>query len=307
MDAYKTIFLHVVLYRLSWTMEFHVNSEFKNCKQYANDYEVLEHFPFPVKINPETDDWNRSIAMTHRTAGFIDSLTLAELNATIPESIFCLKELRYLTIKNMVFTNGVVSDNLVNLPLLQRLEITNTIINNMTNQLASLTRLYYLILVNCSISQLPNLSSLSDLYHLQLEQNQLSKINGLNADIHSLLLSNNLFTEIPRVETPTYVEELSMNNNPLKHIMTIDSFINIEKVDLHNTTLAFIPPTINKLQKVKYLDLSYNNLFYLPRDILELNKLSILYVNNNSFSNRDIETIKLYFNTSHPNMTLRIE
>ncbi|CAF4054478.1 unnamed protein product [Adineta steineri] len=131
-------------------------------------------------INPERNGWNKSIATMHRTGIFVDSLTLVDTNSTIPESIFCLKELKYLIIKDMVFTNGVVPGSLANLQLLRRLEITNTIITNMTNQLTSLTRLYWLILVNCSLSQLPDLSNMSDIGHVQLEQNRLSKIDGLN-------------------------------------------------------------------------------------------------------------------------------
>ncbi|CAF1426160.1 unnamed protein product [Adineta ricciae] len=307
MTECKIVVLYVIFYcTVKYSDAVFPRSPSLGCEHYLNDYEILRQLPFPVLINPERIYANESIATMHPAERVVNSLTLVEPNGVVPESIFCLKELQYLIIKHMVFTDDILPDSLANLQILRRLEIINTTITKMTNQLTSLKHLYWLTLVNCSLPQLPNLTNLSKVWHIELDHNHLSKLDGLDGDILRLSLSNNLFSEIPTVKMPAYVEELTMNNNPLRNIIKLDSFINLERVDLHNTTITSIPPTINKLQKLEHLDLSYNDLFYLPFNILELNKLNTLFVNNNSFSDQEIETIKTYFNMSHPNITLRI-
>ncbi len=77
-----------------------------DCKQYANDYEILHHFPFRIKINPMLHDWESNIAVMDKMNTFVSSLDLTDTGSTIPESIFCLKKLDRLLIMNMVFMNG---------------------------------------------------------------------------------------------------------------------------------------------------------------------------------------------------------
>lgn len=79
-----------------------------NCDQYTNDYEVLFHFSFLIMINPMTQYWNRSTAQMDSTDTYVQSLWLHDTDGNIPESIFCLKKLTSLYIRNMPFMNGIV-------------------------------------------------------------------------------------------------------------------------------------------------------------------------------------------------------
>lgn len=175
----------------------------------------------------------------------------------------------------------------------------------MTDQLASLIKLRYLTLNNCSLSQLPNLSNISSLAVVDLGRNHLSQIDGLNA-IYGLFLPNNLFTEIPTLAMPERLHTLYISNNPLKHVMKLSSFVNLDSAYLQYTNISFIPPAIEKLQNLTILDLSYNKLFYLPKNMLKLTKLRSLAINGNSFPAAEIKTIQEEFNSVNSNLTLKV-
>ncbi len=119
-----------------------------------------------------------------------------------------------------------------------------------------------------------------------------------------LELSNNLFTDIPTLNTPSRLQYLIMNHNPLKNMLAITSHINLQTLYLENTTLSSVPGTIDRLQQLQYLDLSNNKLFYLPTNILNLANLRWLDIRNNLFASEDFKALQTRFNTSRPNMTL---
>lgn len=273
-----------------------------DCSQFESDYDVLYHFSFQIMINPINSNWQKSIAHMDGNATFVDRLELRNENA-VQLSIFCLKNLRYLTIQNMPFPDGIVPDNLVNLKQLDSLYIYNSAIVNMTERLGTLSNLQYLYLHNCSLTSLPNLSGLPQLIYVSFYQNRLSKVDGLTSVIN-LELNHNLFTDIPTLKTPSTLRYLFMDHNPLKNMLKITSHTNLYWVSLKNTTLSSIPPTIDRLQKLYYLDLSDNKLFYLPTNILNLVNLRHLLIRNNLFTSGDIETFKTRFNMTHPSMTL---
>ncbi|CAM6031553.1 unnamed protein product, partial [Sphagnum compactum] len=59
------------------------------------DYDILEHFPFHITINPMNDAGNKSTAFMNENGTFVYRLNL--INETIvPLSIFCLKYLQDL-------------------------------------------------------------------------------------------------------------------------------------------------------------------------------------------------------------------
>jgi Leucine-rich repeat (LRR) protein len=273
-----------------------------DCSQFTSDFDVLYYFSFLIMINPININWQKSIALMDRNGTLVTDLTLHNESA-VPLSIFCLKNLRYLTIYNTNFPNGIVPDNLANLKQLSDLSIFNSPIVNMTEQLGTLTNLHTLYLRNCSLTYLPDLSGIPYLSTVDLTDNQLSKVDGLTT-VYDLYLDNNLFTELPTLNIPGNLYYLTMNKNPLKNMLAITLHVNLRYLFLENTTLSYIPPTIDRLQQLEYLDLSDNKLFYLPTNMLNLAKLKYLYIQNNLFSSDDIQTFQTQFNSSQPNMTL---
>lgn len=130
----------------------------------------------------------------------------------------------------------------------------------MIDQLNKLVLLYSLYLPNCSLTNLPELKDIPNLYNVDLSNNPLSQIAGFN-NVFYLLPDNTLFTEILTLTNPERLGKLSMSNNSLKNVAKIGSFINLRSLDFNNSTLSSIPPTIDRLQKLGRLSLNHNKLF----------------------------------------------
>ena len=153
------------------------------------------------------------------------------------------------------------------------------------------------------MTTLPNLEDLTNLQHIQLENNRLTQIQGL-INPYLLYLENNLFTEMPVIAEPERIAYLIMSKNPLKHIMSIGNLINLIDLRLRNTTITFVPPTIDKLKNLQLIDLSENRLTYLPNNMLKLKTLRQILLQKNSFPQEQLTTIRSQFNTSLPNCSL---
>ena len=197
----------------------------------------------------------------------------------------------------------VVPGFLGNLKRLSSLNIRNTPIANMTSQLTSLRALNSLHIYQCSLTQLPNLSELEYLYNVYLQYNRLTQLTGLSSP-YNIGLDYNNFTELPVLASPETLSFLIMRGNPLKHVLPISSFVNIQHLDLRSTSITFIPPNIDKLQSLNSLDLSYTKVAYFPKNILKLSKLRSLYAQGNNFGTTELSTIQQEFNRTLPNCTL---
>jgi Leucine-rich repeat (LRR) protein len=166
-----------------------------------------------------------------------------------------------------------------------------------------MSNLAVLYIQNCTLTDLPNLSGIPNLQYIDLGHNQLSTVEGLTGVVN-LDLSNNLFVDIPTLNTPNTLRYLDMNNNPLENMLAITSHVNLNRVLLRNTTLSFIPATIDRLQQVISLDLSYNKLLELPRNMLDLANLQHLDIQSNQVSSARIQELKTEFNRILPNLTI---
>jgi hypothetical protein len=80
-----------------------------DCSQFSNDYDVLRQLPFPIVINPITEeDWVKSIAKMDEDNIFVTHITIA-YEDFVPPSIFCLLNLEILQVDGTPFKNGSFS------------------------------------------------------------------------------------------------------------------------------------------------------------------------------------------------------
>jgi len=276
-----------------------------NCAQYTNDLEIISTFPFTVNLNPQQQGPGISTAFLDPTGTLVTMIQLRTAGGTVPENVFCLKNLQSLDIMNMVFLNGIVPDTLSNLQLLWGLSITNSPINTVTPQVKSLANLQSLTLNNCSLSEMPSLQGLSKLNTVTLPNNQLSQLHGL-MNISQLFLYHNLFTSVPTQTIPGTLVRIYMNYNPVTHLPNIASYSNLTEIRLSNTEVADIPSTINGLQKLSFLDLSFTKITSVPKNILKIPTLQYLVIQGNAFSTEEVNTIKTEFSQQRPNVNLLI-
>lgn len=189
--------------------------------------------------------------------------------------------------------------------MLGSLQIKNVPIKEITDKLVTLPRLETLSLMNCSLTQLPNLSPLSRLSRLFVPNNRLSKIEGL-AISNQLWLSNNLLTEIPSQVYPEKLMKLSMGYNPVRDMAKIMSSTNIREILLSNTEISAIPENIQELSELINLDLSKSKLTSVPKSVANLTKLRYLSLMSNPLSAEEIDSIKKEISTRLPDVKLSI-
>jgi len=86
------------------------NSESElDCSQFSNDYDVLRQLPFPIVINPITEeDWAKSTAKMDEDNIFVTKIII-EHEDFVPPSIFCLLNLEELLVDGTPFENGSFS------------------------------------------------------------------------------------------------------------------------------------------------------------------------------------------------------
>ncbi|CAF2882745.1 unnamed protein product [Rotaria sp. Silwood2] len=273
-----------------------------DCSEFSSDYDVLQQFPFPILVNPIQELYNQSTATMDENDVSVKKIYFYA-EEVVPSSVFCLSKLQTLDIRMTPFHNGIVPNNLANLKLLRHLWIYDTSILKISEQLGTLNNLVMIVLSNCSLTHLPNLSKLQQLTILDIPENRLSEVDGMPG-VLMMDLRDNFFKEIPTTNKKERITYIIMGNNPLKSIESITSYTNLEGLYLRNTTLKFIPPTIGKLKKLKYLELSDNQLSQFPKNILNLPHLETLDIKNNLLSSEEIQSIQKEFAISHPNAEL---
>ena len=265
--------------------------------------EIIESFPFPVNTNLQKQGPTVSTAMLDGNSVIMIQLRTA--GAQVPETVFCLKNLRNLDIMNMNFVNGVVPDALSNLQSLFGLSIKNSLISKITDKLASLINLQSLTIDNCGLTQMPNLSGLKKLNTLSLPNNHVSKIEGLY-NISQLFLYHNDFTEVPTQTIPSTLVRIYMNYNPIKYFPNVNLYANLTEVRLARTEVSVIPSNINKLKRLSFLDLSFSKITTIPDNIRKLTGLQFLVIQGNQFSAEEVNKIKSQFSTEQPSVQLLI-
>jgi leucine-rich repeat protein SHOC2 len=277
----------------------------ENCEQYASDLEILSQFPFTVGLDYKQQGPDKSTAILDSNGTSVVMIQLRQPGSTVPESVFCLKNLQSLDIMNMIFMNGIVPDTLSNLQQLFSLSITNTPIIKMTDSVATLKQLQSLTLNNCSLAYMPNLSGMTKLLTVSLPNNRLSKLEGL-VGVRSLSLYKNLFTEIPTLTEPEGLSRLDMNYNPVQDMDMITAFVNLTDARLSFTKISVIPTEINELEKLYSLDLAHTQITQIPKTILTMARLKYLIIQGNSFADEEINSMKNEFGTQRPDLTLLI-
>ena len=194
-----------------------------------------------------------------------------------------------------------VPDALENLKTLKYLNIISTPIKQMSQQLSTLTDLEWLMIYNCSLTHLPDLSNLHKLSSLNLPFNKFNQIEQLqDLNLQGLDLSGNNLTQIPILKNKENLVYLSLNNNPLKNADSILLYPNLHYLYMADAMLTSLPSAIDKLQELEYLIIYANQLTELPPTIFNLPNLQQLVAIQNLFTPDYIQSIKEAFQKYRP-------
>ncbi|CAF3742531.1 unnamed protein product [Adineta steineri] len=304
-----------------------------DCTKYAND-EVYKSFPFELDFNPS----KRKSSKTYAEKNANGNIIVLNINKQeyVPPSVFCLTELQELHIQRTKFRTfdlglPIAIERLAS--TLINLTISDTPISYLPEQIGRLKRLQELKLLNTSLTNLPNsIGKLSSLVHLNLRGNKLISLPPTIINTHSLqtlILNNN--ADLRSIETLSghsnlkvlqvdncHIEriplnlpkltDLKMSNNSLtdlSNIHTLGEKTNSKKLFFFdNNSIRYLSPHIRHVNNLHILNLNCNKLYILPLDIYEITTLRYLHIQNNDFSEKDLQETISRFHRTHPKLKL---
>jgi len=80
-----------------------------DCIQYRNDLDIINGFPFPIKMFLEEDEYwvhQNSAFLLSKNSAFVESIIIKKENV-VPSSVFCLSNLTMLRIVSTPFENSM--------------------------------------------------------------------------------------------------------------------------------------------------------------------------------------------------------
>ncbi|CAF0742325.1 unnamed protein product [Adineta ricciae] len=301
------------------------NSDEVDCSQFTDDRDVIRQFPFPIAEYEGESFLEHSVVSIDEDTNMASSIFFYK-EEIVPPSVYCLSQLSILSISRtpfpkgnvqMIFVKmcsviecgfapliGIIPDTLLKLKNLTYFSVSSTKIVKGFEKLTKLPKLETLVLDNCSLTSLPNLNNLPNLGALLVENNNLTDIFDIPG-VQYLDLNGNQLKNIPMTRDPDRLIGLGMSGNPLSSAATIMLYKNLEDINLSGTGIYSIPATIDRLRNVTRLELSDNNLTHLPTNIRNLRQLELLDIKNNLLSKRNIESIRLSFEKSHPELQIK--
>jgi Leucine-rich repeat (LRR) protein len=304
-----------------------------NCSEYANDDNIRRLFPFPVELKK-----GKPLLQTYALTNQKNNIYYLNIfkQMYFPRVTFCLKHLEELYVRRTSFV--LFYDQLP--PIIQvlsstliKLEIEETTIRHLPNEIGKLTKLEKLKLSNTGLLSLPDsIGDLSSLKFLTLTDNKLTSlpetINKLRS-IQEIILTNNPYLHsIEPVNGLPLLKSLRTDNCQIECLprnlpqlqalyMTKNNLIHLTDIQtLGNETngrksfyfdwnfIQSIPSNIQYVRNLNSLNLNHNQLKTLPFSIFNMNTLDNLSIQNNSFSDDDLEQMVKIFKCTNSKLIL---
>jgi Leucine-rich repeat (LRR) protein len=304
------------------------------CWKYPNDHKILDRFPFPVELNPASPFLSRTYALKN-AHGNVYYVNIAN-EKRVPCLIFCLKHLSKLIVQATPF-----HDFNFQLPMqikhlagsLKHLEIRDTPITHLPEEIGELINLQSLKLSNTNLTVLPNaIGKLSSLTQLHLSKNKLTSLPPTMINLrllnHITLTNNPNFRSVQPLNGLPHLEILQTDSSPIENLPrnlpqlvylymsdnNLTNLVNIETLGNGTTKeksfyfnmnhITSIPYEIQFVKNLVRLNLDDNKLETLPKSIFIINTLQHLYIKNNSVSINELKMIVAIFNSTNPKLNL---
>lgn len=144
---------------------------------------------------------------------------------------------------------------------LKSLDISRNDLENLPVQICNLHKVKVLIANNCSLIEIIDISTLTQLTDIQLPHNALEngKIQGLPASLLKCDLSFNHFFMLPSELSPlANLKELNLSHNAIELLDGIGALISLTQIYLDHNKLREVPIEIENLTQLKLLSLKHN-------------------------------------------------
>jgi internalin A len=186
-----------------------------------------------------------------------------------------------------------VSENfpelLVSLEHLERLNLSNNRIEELSEDIRHLKKLKYLSLQNNYLTSLPDqIRSLESLTSLNISHNKFTVFPTAIKDLEyleQLFFGKNFLEDIPEfIGQLSRLGVLDVSGNQITRLpKAIDALSELEKLNLSHNNLTNLPDDISSLHNLTELNLSANNISVLPTVMRDMQKLQRLDISGNLF------------------------
>ena len=188
--------------------------------------------------------------------------------------------------------------NIFQLDFLNFLQISNTKLLSLPEELGKLLNLKTLDLHRNSIEKLPaSIGCLKELKNLDLSGNELQLLPAELGELTLLQTINvncNKLTELPSVATLKNLSRLDVSHNQLIELPDgIYELEHLAEIDASNNQIAAIDANVSKLTSLKVLSLNVNKIELIPSELSECHKLKELHLQDNLIKdNRLVKLLK---------------
>ena len=137
---------------------------------------------------------------------------------------------------------------------------TGKVINNLSG-LEKLTDIYYLNLNNNNLTDINTLWELKNLEAVFLDNNGLEDLGNIQEmpKLKCLSLKNNNLNDINGISKLTNLSELYIDNNNLTNVDELKTLTNLYSLKLSNNMISDIN-FVKKLPKIEFIEVAYNNI-----------------------------------------------
>ena len=211
-----------------------------------------------------------------------DSIWFAKLHHDFPNYEELELEINIVEIYKLIYflQNNCNTRRFLEMYKNKVLDLSHNKLKHIPKEITILKKIESFYLSNNKITEIPDLSDLSNLQRINLYNNRLKilpKEIGNLINLEELDLSNNLLEEIPK---------------------EIGNLSNLKELFLQHNLLKEIPQEIGKLSNLHRLFLNGNKLKTIPKEIGSILKFKVLYIRNESMllpkeitSNKNIQII----------------
>ncbi|XP_031838607.1 leucine-rich repeat-containing protein 47 [Nomia melanderi] len=187
--------------------------------------------------------------------------------------------------------------SLFNLQHLNFLNITQTCLEEVPEEIEKLQNLTTLVLHSNQISKIPStIDKLEKLKVLDCSRNKLTSLPdeiGKLPQLTTMNLSSNLLTLLPSQAANVKLSVLNLSNNKFENFPDVcyAELIHLSEIYVNGNEIKEIPITINQLPSLKILNVADNSISVVPGEVADCNKLKELYLKGNTLKDKRLSKL----------------
>ncbi|XP_076453331.1 leucine-rich repeat-containing protein 47-like [Babylonia areolata] len=190
---------------------------------------------------------------------------------------------------------GGLDTNVYQLVNLNFLEISNTCLSVLTDELGNLRNLTNLALQGNKLETLPvEMGNLVKLKYLDLSHNCLKSLPaeiGKLVELQTLNVLMNQLSEVPDISSLKALHILNLSHNKLTSLpegITDESLVHLSEIVVNNNVISAVPAELSNLPHLNVLNLADNQIADLPYELSECTKLKELKLSGNKIKDRKL-------------------